>query len=351
MSAPAHQNSELDSACYYMRMLYFYWKQSPNGNAANSVLRLQSVREAISIMIDLWKAEQQHENDAYPTGPLLDCLNCNKPYRYPGLSRRGKGTKTNATAGLTWTGFRPSDDECHYGYLVPANMFAVVALKYAAELATDLWKDTDLASRATQLANEIDRGIQEHAIVDHADFGKIYAYEVDGLGNSLLMDDANVPSLLSIPYLDCNYDPEIYANTRRFILSPANPTYKKGHNDLTGDIEGYGSPHMFARIPNNVWPMSIAMQALTSDSAEEKVRLTEQLVQASAGTGWMHESFDVANPSHFTRKWFCWADALYAELVLSLTTDCPEPHRKYKVLEWRDPLPPPPGGPFAAATV
>lgn len=341
------RHSALDSACYYLRMLYFYWKESPNGNSPHSVLHLPAVVEAITIMIDVWTAEQQHENDVFPTGPLFDCLNCHGPIRYPGLPRNGKGLPTNASSGLTWTGFRPSDDDCQYNYLVPANMFAVVALGYAEELAKQVWKDPTLANKARKLASEIDRGLQEHAIVEHPKFGRIYAYEVDGLGNANLMDDANVPSLLSIPYLGYDFDPAIYANTRRFIFSAENPCYRAGTNKLTGDIEGYGSPHMSAAIRNNIWPMSIAMQALTSDDEQEKARLVEKLVQASAGTGWMHESFDVHNPAKYTRAWFCWADSLYAELVMSMTDLCPHPRRKYKVMDWRDPVVVP-GGPYAA---
>ena len=332
-------NYELDSACYYIRMLYFYWKQSPTSSKESSVLRLPQVQEAVDIMVDLWKAEQKHELDEYPKGPLFDCVNCNKPYRYPELKiRNGKGSPTNATSGLTWTGFRPSDDECRHHFLVPANMFAVVALEYVEELATDLWKNQPLATKAGKLAKEIQRGIEEHAIVNHSTHGKIYAYEVDGLGRFLVMDDANVPNLLSIPYLGYkHYDPEIYANTRRFIFSKDNPTYYSGNNALTGNIEGYGSPHMGVRIKKNIWPMALAMKGLTSDSVEEKIELVEQLVKASAHTGWMHESFDVNNPDSFTRSWFCWADSLFAELVLSITDQCPNPSHKYRVMEWRDP--------------
>ena len=117
-------NYELDSACYYIRMVYFFYKAIPD----HPVLRLQSVKEAIQIMLDVWMSEQEHEADAFPTGPLLDCQNCGKPYRYPGLARNGKGTPV-AKTGMTWTGFRPSDDNCQFGYLVPANMFAVVVLE------------------------------------------------------------------------------------------------------------------------------------------------------------------------------------------------------------------------------
>jgi len=333
-------NYELDSACYYIRMIYYYFKALPD----HPVLRLESVKEAISIMIDLWISEQDHESDAYPDGPLFDCQNCGKPYRYPGLARSGKGTEV-AKVGMTWSGFRPSDDECKYGYLVPANMFAVVALKYVEELAPKLWDDKHMANKARKLRLEIDEGIQNHSIVEHPKYGRIYAYEVNGLGDYLLMDDANVPSLMSIPYIGYEYIPEVYENTRRFILSTDNPTYRQGYSVETGEIEGYGSPHMSAAIQNNIWPMSLAVQALSSENIEDKLRLVEKLTKATGGTGWMHESFDVSNPKRYTRKWFCWADSLYAELVMSLTEECPS--GKYHVMKWLDPINVP-GGRYAA---
>jgi meiotically up-regulated gene 157 (Mug157) protein len=253
---------------------------------------------------------------------------------------------------VRFAGFRPSDDECEYGFLVPANMMAVAVLGHMSDMATKLWHNPVLAKKATKLAAEVDRGIREHCVVEHPTFGKIYAYEVDGLGNHLLMDDANVPSLMSIPYIGYEGDPDIYANTRRFILSPENPTYQRGThhqggNNPSTEVEGYGSPHAQQQIKNNIWPMSIAMQALTSNNTEEKIRLVETLVKTTGGTGWMHESFDANNPSKFTRKWFCWSDSLFAELVLSLTDECPDPLHKYKVLEWRDPVKVP-GGRFAS---
>ena len=44
------------------------------------------------------------------------------------LSREGKGALVKSGVGLTWSGFRPSDDACIYGYLIPSNMFATVVL-------------------------------------------------------------------------------------------------------------------------------------------------------------------------------------------------------------------------------
>ena len=338
-------NYELDSGCYFLRMLYFYWKAVPDA----PVLRERPVQEAVAIMVELWINEQDHEADVYPKGPLFDCQNCDGPYRYPGLPRDGKGRPTKRT-GMTWTGFRPSDDASMYGYLVPANMFAVVALGYVAEMSSALWREnegaTELASKATRLAFEINEGIRTHGIVDHPDLGRIYAYEVDGLGGFLLMDDANIPSLLSAPYLGYEYDPEVYANTKRFIFSKDNPNYQSGTNAWTGDIKSYGSPHMRTSIWQNVWPMALAMEGLTSESPEEKVKIINQLYQASAGTHWMHESFDVNNPKQFTRPWFCWADALFAELVMSVTDACPGIDQKYTIRWWKDPVLVP-GGSFA----
>ena len=328
-------NYELDSGCYFIRMLYFYWKALPDA----PILLEKLVYEAVSIIIDTMIAEQHHEDNVYPKGDLFDCQNCKGPYRYRGLQRDGKGRPTKYT-GMTWTGFRPSDDECLYGYLVPANMFAVVALGYAAELAQALWAKYGgygLASKAMKLADEIDDGIRKYGVVEHETFGKMYAYEVDGLGNSLLMDDANVPSLLSAPYLGYKYDNDAYANTKRFIFSKSNPTYQSGTNPITGQIDGYGSQHMRSAIWQNIWPMSMAMRGLTSDVVEEKLQIIEQLHKASAGTSWMHESFDVNNPKKFTRPWFCWADALFAELVMSVTDQCPGAKEKYTVRWWKDP--------------
>jgi uncharacterized protein len=334
-------NYELDSGCYTIRMLYYYWRQSNNPD--DMIISNPAVEEAVSIMVNLWMAEQEHELDKYPTGPLFDCLNCNKPYRYYELERDGKGSPTNASSGLTWTGFRPSDDACTYGFLVPANMFCATVLGYVKDLA-EAWGNMDLYHKAAKLQTDIRRGIEEHAIVHHPKYGKMYAYEVDGLGNTLLMDDANVPSLLSIPYLEYPFlDQEVYDNTRRFILSNDNPYFRTGTNSLTGPVSGIGSPHMKSRIRDNIWPMAMAVEALTDPNMDRKVQLAEQLAKATAETGWMHESFDVTDPATFTRSWFCWADSLYAELVLRILNEtgsaqqCPDPKRTYKILEWRDP--------------
>ena len=312
-------NYELDSACYFMRMVYFFHVSFPN----HPILRMAEVRDAVSMMIDLWISEQGHEVDAYPNGTLFDCVHCRGPYRYnpAELDRGGKGTPTAPYIGLTWSGFRPSDDPCKYGYLIPSNMFAVVVLRYMEEMSEVVWIDEPLTKKARRLREEIDDGIKRHGVVEHEKYGKIYAYEVDGLGNSLLEDDANIPSLLSIPYLGYDYHPEIFANTKRFILSGDNPWFHSGTFEGI-EYSGIGSLHT-RNIESSVWPMAMIMEGLVSDNSTHKAILVEKLLSASAGTGWMHESFSANDPKSFTRPWFCWPDSLFAELVMSLTDECP----------------------------
>src|SRR5438034_2627545 len=105
-------------------------------------------------------------------------------------------------------------------------MFTVVVLGHLIQFAENIYRDYGLAEQATRLRDEIEFGIQNYGIVQHPHYGQIYAYETDGYGNYNLMDDANVPSLLSIPYLGYRTaEDQIYRNTRAFVLSPANPYY------------------------------------------------------------------------------------------------------------------------------
>lgn len=291
---------EIDSLCYPLQLSYLYWKAT-----GDTALFDATYREVVETILALWRTEQHHrelspyrfERPAYPGMVPCDTL-----------SDGGLGAPVGPT-GMTWSAFRPSDDACTYGYLVPANMFAVVVLGYVSEVATAVLGDAVLAWKAAILKGEIDRGIQEHAIVDHPEFGRMYAYEVDGLGNTLLMDDANVPSLLSIPYLGyARAEDEVYRNTRRFLLSEANPTYYAGRA-----ARGIGSPH----TPEDyIWHISLSMQGLTSRDEAEMDALIDTLTATDAGTGYMHEGFHKDDPEQFTRPWFAWSNSLFAEFVV-----------------------------------
>jgi meiotically up-regulated gene 157 (Mug157) protein len=209
---------------------------------------------------------------------------------------------------MTWSGFRPSDDGCKYGYNVPANAFAAATLERLASLLERATRDP-VATDARQLAHEIRAGITRYGIVA-TDVGPIYAYEVDGLGGHVLLDDANVPSLLSLPYLGyCDIDDPIYQQTRAWTLSPANPCWNSG---TVG--HGVGSQHT---PRGSVWPLAIAMEGLTSRDADGKFAALERIERVAVPKGTVPESFAPSHQSRTTRTWFSWAEMLYVELVLA----------------------------------
>ena len=298
---------EVDSLCAVLSFGYELWAVS--GSTAH--LDEQYVA-ATAVILDLWRVEQDHEHASPYRFERLG-----GPWQGDTLDRGGLGSPVGRT-GMTWSGFRPSDDRCTYGYLVPSNAAAVVALSGVVRLAECGALPAELGIRALALATDIAAGLARHGVVD-TEAGPIYAYEVDGLGGFNLMDDANVPSLLSLPYLGwCDGDDPLYRRTRAYVLSDANPYHYRG-----SAAGGVGSPHT---PPDHVWPMSLCIQALTSDSRAEAAALFRTLLATDAGTRQMHESFHVDDPATFTRPWFAWANSLFAELALRLAgTPVPRP--------------------------
>lgn len=290
---------EIDSLCYPIQLAYQYWKIS----GAKHIFD-EAFHEAMYTIIDLWKIEQYHDKKSKYRFQRENCPSTDT------LINEGKGSPVIYT-GMTWSGFRPSDDACTYGYNIPSNMFAVVVLNYMEEIAASVYKDEKLADRASELRKEIDQGILSFGIVENEIFGKIYAFETDGMGNYNLMDDANVPNLLSIPYLGYRAaDDEIYKNTRKFVLSEKNPFYYQGKY-----AKGLGSPHTPC---GNIWPIGLIMQAITSKDSLEINQLIEMIIQTDDGRKCMHESFNSDDPHNFTRSWFAWADSLFAELIIKV---------------------------------
>jgi meiotically up-regulated gene 157 (Mug157) protein len=288
---------EIDSLCFPLELAYRLWRITGRADVIDE--RFKAAAEAI---IELWTVEQDHENRS--------------PYRFQRhddrpsdtLVRDGRGRLTRPT-GMSWSAFRPSDDATELGFNVPGNMFASVVLGYLEAIATEVLHDSGLGTRAKELRADIDDGIAQYGTVEHPVHGRVYAYEVDGMGGSLLLDDANMPSLLSIPLTGyAAADDPTYLATRRLLLSPENPYYYSGTH-----AAGIGSPHT---PPNYVWPIALAVQGLSSTSADERQRLLELLRDTTGGTGQMHEGFDVDDPSRFTREWFSWANAMFCELAL-----------------------------------
>lgn len=293
---------EIDSHCYPIRLAYEYWQLS-----GDESIFADEWLQSIQLTIKTFR-EQQRKDGVGPYTFLRTTARA-----FDTLGNGGKGSPVKPV-GLIVSSFRPSDDATVLQFLVPSNFFAVSSLRKAAEILNKVNKRNDIANECLQLAQEVEDALKEYAIYNHPRFGKIYAFEVDGFGNHLLMDDANVPSLLALSYLDKDFanDP-IYLNTRKFVWSDSNPYFFKGKV-----AEGIGGPHVGY---NMAWPMSIIMKALTSTDDTEVKECVEMLMNTDAGTGFMHESFDVDNPQNFTRSWFAWVNGLFGEMVLKIIDD------------------------------
>ena len=296
---------EVDSLCYPLHLAERLWRHTGRTDVFDALYW-----HAVARVIEVWETEQDHENRS--------------PYRFRRrfahsdgtLARRGLGGPV-AVSGLTWSGFRPSDDACRYGYHVPGNMFASVVLADLPRIAEVAPPppavDPRLIERAARLHAAIDKGLREHAVVADPVTGPRWAYEVDGLGGVLETDDANVPSLLSLPRLGyCDREDPLYLATRAFVLSPRNPTYHRGTA-----AAGVGSPHTPKR---HVWPIALAVAAMTEpddDSGREaRLAAVRTLLATRGGTDRIHESFHVDHPRTWTRRWFSWAEAMFCDLAL-----------------------------------
>ena len=295
---------EIDSLCYPIRLAHGYWKATNSTDAF-----ITDWRQAMRLVIKTFR-EQQRIDSSGPYSFQRQTFTPNDT-----LNLNGYGNPIRP-CGLIASGFRPSDDACIYPFLIPSNFFAARALHDLADLATAVG-DSELSTQAATLAAEVDQALSKFATGMHPKYGKVYAYEVDGYGNQLFMDDANVPSLLSLPYLGSvtPTDP-VYLNTRKLILSDDNPYYFRGKV-----AEGVGGPHVGI---NMIWPLAIIMRALTSSDDREIADCLKTLLRTHAGTGFMHESFDKDEPTKFTRSWFAWANTLFGELVLHLHASKPE---------------------------
>ncbi len=291
---------EIDSLCYPLRLAYQYWKVTGDTSVFD-----ETWLKAVRLILQTFREQQRKDGDK-------------GPYRFQRKTERATDTTINdgwgapaRPVGLIASAFRPSDDATTLPFLVPSNFFAVTSLRKAAEILATVNKETDLAGQCDTLADEVETALKKYAVCQHPEFGTIYAYEVDGFGSRMLMDDANVPSLLALPYLgDVDIDDPIYQNTRRFVWSEANPYFFRG---TAG--EGIGGPHIGYDM---IWPMSIMMKAFTSRDDEEIKECLRMLMHTDAGTGFMHESFHKDNPARFTRKWFAWQNTLFGELILKL---------------------------------
>lgn len=288
---------ELDSLAYPIALSWSYWKTT-----GDESIFTPDFQKALDAVLATMQREQDHPRDSR--------------YTHKELADDGKGRPVGYT-GMIWTGFRPSDDACYYNFLIPSEMFAVVALGDMAEIERTVYHNVVKANEASSLRDEVQRGIQTYGLVFVPKYGYIYAYEVDGLGHAILTDDANIPSLLSAPYIGyTTANDRYYQNTRRFLLSSDNPSFYQG--EVARGIGSYHTPDHW------IWPLALIMEGLTATSESEKQDVLTQLLASDPGDHLLHESFDPNDPKRFTRPDFGWPNALFSEFMMTQFQGEPE---------------------------
>ena len=102
------QKFELDSLAYPTALAWSYWKTT-----GDSSIFTGDFSTMLDDVLSTMQREQNHPRDSR--------------YTHKELPNDGRGNPVGYT-GMIWTGFRPSDDACEYNFLIPSEMFAVVAL-------------------------------------------------------------------------------------------------------------------------------------------------------------------------------------------------------------------------------
>lgn len=296
---------EIDSLCYPIRLANAYLEHTGDTTPFDN-----SWQDAMALVVKTFRTEQRKDGTTpyrfvRKTTAMLDA----QPFDGTGRPIR--------PVGLICSAFRPSDDSTLFPFLIPSNLFAIQSLRQLAMIHQQHLNKAAFADECRQLADEVEAAVKEYAILPHGDFGEIYAYEVDGFGNAVFMDDANVPSLMSLAYLGVHQsDDPLYQRTRTFLLSDQNPYFLQG-----SAASGQASPHT-GKV--RIWPMGIILRALTSTSDAEIAECLAMLKHTHAGTGFMHEAFNKDDPADYTRDWFAWANTLFGELIAKLADERPQ---------------------------
>ena len=299
----AERKWEIDSLCHVVRLAWGYWRATGDPQPFDS-----EWHRAAQVILATLRAEQRRDGNS----PYRFQRNTTNPTDSVALNGMGAPTRK---IGLIHAMFRPSDDACTFPFLIPANLFAVRALRWLAEIAGNVLHDATLASDALALAGEVETALNRFGRIGDGP-NAVWAFEVDGFGNALFMDDANAPSLSSLAYLGCvPRDDALWRRTEARCWSAANPYYFAG-----GGHAGIGGPHVGLGM---IWPMSLMIRAMSTDDPRVAAACLAQLKTSHAGTGYMHEAFEAGNPSHYTRPWFAWANGLFGEMVLDLAARMP----------------------------
>lgn len=290
---------EIDSLCYVVRLANEYYQLSGDTTPFD-----KDWDKAMRRIVQTFRIEQRKDGSS----PYRFARTTSRMTDAPVFNGTGRPLKP---VGLIASMFRPSDDATVLPFLIPSNVFAMLSLRQLSDIYRNALKEETFAEECAAFAEELESAIWQYGVSEHQGFGKIYAYEVDGFGNHLFMDDANVPSLMSLAYLGAHQpnDP-LYQSTRRFLLSESNPYFLKGKA-----AEGQGSPHTGKE---HIWPMGIILRANTSIDPEEITHCLKMLKTTHAETGFMHEAFHKDDPNNYSRSWFAWANTLFGEMMIKV---------------------------------
>lgn len=296
---------EINSLLFVIRLCYEYWKVTADTSPFDDTWE-----ESMLLIVQTLKEQQRFDNPG-PYSFMRESTQANEV-----IANNGYGRPTRKIGMIHAT--HRQDDACVFPFYVPDNLMAVVELKHLAEMLREIKKNEKYAALCIKMASQIDAAIQEYAIIEHSVFGKMYAFEVDGYGSQLLLEESTIPNLMSLPYIGaCKIDDPIYQNTRKWLLSDWNPKYVKGKFD-----EGIGSTH-YPDPPKRIWPLSTISRVLTTNDDAEILFCVEQLKRSNAGTGYIHESYIPDNPHDFTRPWFSWVNTYFGEMILQLLNTHP----------------------------
>ena len=296
---------EIDSLCYPIRLAYGYWKETGDTSPFDA-----DWKEAMKLVVKTFKEQQRLENN----GPYHFQRETTNPTDSVVLNGYGSPTKK---IGLIHSMFRPSDDATVYPFLIPSNWFAIESLKNLEGILRSLDSEYEFINHVHDLTSSVGFALDYALMGIRPKENKVIPYEIDGFGNFSIMDDANIPSVLSLPYItSVKLDDWTYQITRKKLLSENNPFFFKGKA-----AEGIGGPHVGM---DYIWPMSISMRGLTSSDDKEIKMCLDMLQKTHAGTGFMHEAFHKDDASKFTRKWFAWANTLFGEFVWKVYKEKPQ---------------------------
>jgi uncharacterized protein len=290
------RNFTLDALLSPIQLIWSYWQSSEDDSIFD-----ETALEVFRTIFNILTVEQNHKE--------FSEYEIESDEESPRKMMRTTSERQTGVTGMIWSAYRPDGAPCELNYHIPSQMSAVMTLNYLVQIFRDIYLDQDASEDVLLLQENIDKGIQKYGIVEHPDFGNIYAYETDGLGNYVFLDQADFPSLLSIPYL--GYVPVedlIYQNTRRFIFSKKNPNFIQGRF-----VSGLGETN---EGKSHISPISIIMRGFTTEDPLEIEQVLDDLKQSHTGTYQIRDKIDPDNHSKNVSDKSDIAGALFLELIL-----------------------------------